>query len=247
MAETEPDRAEKVSQSMSVEEENKRDDAMLAAEYALGILPHAERITFAKRLATDPSLQEEVAFWETHYQGLLDEVDPVAPPAETFSKIESRLFQPDGKKNGILGSLAFWRRLAFAAMLMVVALSSLLYLERQTPDQSGPTYIAEIKGDTGAIRLAALYDAKSGAMQFNRLEGEPAKGRDFELWLIAESDTPISLGVLPKQTKGTIQLSPELQTKIPGSVLAVSDEPAGGSPTGQVTGPVIATGKVSSI
>jgi anti-sigma-K factor RskA len=43
-------------------------------------------------------------------------------------------------------------------------------------------------------------------------------------------------------------LTPALQQKLAqGAVLAISVEPAGGSPTGQPTGPVVATGDLKSI
>ena len=45
-----------------------------------------------------------------------------------------------------------------------------------------------------------------------------------------------------------VKLKPELAVKISaGDAFAVSDEPKGGSPTGEATGPVIAVGATSEI
>jgi anti-sigma-K factor RskA len=92
-----------------------------------------------------------------------------------------------------------------------------------------------------------LYDGQKGEIKFTRVSGAPVSGRDFQLWLIQGKNAPISLGVLPAQDKGIIKLSDDLKAKLSGSILAISDEPAGGSPTGQPTGAVLATGAMTLI
>ncbi|NJS39667.1 MAG: hypothetical protein HC783_12365 [Rhodobacteraceae bacterium] len=67
------------------------------------------------------------------------------------------------------------------------------------------------------------------------------RGRVHELWLIAPGAAPVSLGLLD---------APELMVAYPrppeGWTLAVSIEPAGGSPIGTPTGPVILTAEVGT-
>ena len=77
--------------------------------------------------------------------------------------------------------------------------------------------------------------------------GAPAPDRDFELWLIDGDAPPVSLGVLPFTAKPVIAVGESLRDKLPTGVLAISDEPKGGSPTGLPTGPVLATGKVTAL
>jgi anti-sigma-K factor RskA len=66
----------------------------------------------------------------------------------------------------------------------------------------------------------------------------------YELWLLpGENQPPRSLGLLPLEGTATVAVPAELQTAMAaGKVLAVSLEPAGGSPTGLPTGPVLYTG-----
>jgi len=70
-------------------------------------------------------------------------------------------------------------------------------------------------------------------------------GHSAQLWAIRGTDAPRSVGVMPA---GPAQLTvpaavrPVLTAE---TVLAISIEPAGGSPTGLPTGPVVATGKLS--
>ena len=58
---------------------------------------------------------------------------------------------------------------------------------------------------------------------------------------------PDSLGVLPQDAASRITLPEALRGKLVGSVLAISDEPEGGSPTGAPTGAVLATGELTRV
>ncbi len=66
--------------------------------------------------------------------------------------------------------------------------------------------------------------------------------KSFELWAIA-GGPPKSLGLV-SATPGKPLLVPASAVAAAGTVLAVSLEPQGGSPTGQPTGPVLFQGKV---
>jgi anti-sigma-K factor RskA len=72
--------------------------------------------------------------------------------------------------------------------------------------------------------------------------------REPELWLIPADGKPRPLGMLRADRAVTIKLPTDLAALTVGNaVLAVSLEPPGGSPTGSPTGPVIATGKLTSL
>ena len=69
-----------------------------------------------------------------------------------------------------------------------------------------------------------------------------------ELWLIPADGKPRPLGLLRADRTVTIAIPPEFARQTASNaVLAVSLEPPGGSPTGQPTGPVIGTGKLTSL
>ena len=67
---------------------------LLPAEYVLGVLGASERREFAARLAREPDLAREVAFWEQRLGGLARDIKPVAPSATTWSRIELVIAQP---------------------------------------------------------------------------------------------------------------------------------------------------------
>ncbi len=73
----------------------------------------------------------------------------------------------------------------------------------------------------------------------------PAAGpdKDYELWILPDGKGPVSLGVL-KAGERIERPIDEMRVALiqPGTTLAVSLEPAGGSVSGTPTGPVLYTG-----
>lgn len=236
---------------MTVDEKKECDDKLLAAEYALGTLPHAERQAFSVRLDREADLRAEVDLWHGHFEPLADLIDPTPPPANLFGQIEQRVFgaaaRPAATSHGLWSSLGFWRGLAFASLLACIVTISLLFISQPSPNNAAETYIANLTGEADQVQLAALYDAESGQLRLNRTKGQAAATRDFELWLIEGGNAPVSLGVLPKEPQGSLSVPLALRAKMRGGVLAISDEPTGGSPTGKATGPVLAVGAISAI
>lgn len=225
----------------------KERDDMLAAEYALGTLPHGERVLFEKRLKDDRALQDRVAWWNRQYMPLGEEIDPVAAPASVLAGIETRLFSSPSRSSW-WESVAFWRGLAVASLAALIVVGGLFANSVSDQPSQGEVFVAQVAGEASDVRLAAFFDDSTNTLKLNRTAGEAATGRDFELWIIAGDGAPVSLGVLPRDNSFQITVQPEIRAALSGgSVLAISDEPAGGSPTGQPTGAVLATGAVTKI
>lgn len=231
-------------------EKNDRDerpDDVLAAEYVLGVLTADERSRFAARLETEPALNDRVRFWTEQLAPVADEVEPVTPPQAAFAGIEGRLFPAQQPATGWWSNLPLWRGLAIVSIAGLVAAGLYLANLPGLPDPDGRTYVAQISGDADAVQLVAYIDADRRTLTLSRTEGTPAQGRDFELWLIEGDNNPVSLGVLPAGNVTTLAVPDSVREILTGAVLAVSDEPLGGSPTGQPTGAVLATGAIVEI
>jgi anti-sigma-K factor RskA len=70
----------------------------------------------------------------------------------------------------------------------------------------------------------------------------------MELWLIPAGDKPHSLGLISPAQPVLIEVPRGLVARMsPDTALAISMEPPGGSPTGQPSGPVLASGKLASM
>ncbi|PZF78335.1 anti-sigma factor [Aestuariivirga litoralis] len=217
------------------------EDDLLVAEYVLGVLPHEERVALAARLEAEPALEARRRFWEDEFAPLGAEVEPVRPPAHVLAAVEKRLFPHAVQPRGLWGSLAFWR--AATALLLVLVVAGLgLFSTQRANLPVGPSYVASLTASAAPLQIEVLYDAGSRVLKLNRVSGGPAQGRDLQLWLIAGNEAPISLGVVPAATSASLELASAIAAKLaPKALLAVSDEPLGGSPTGQPTGAVLAT------
>lgn len=232
---------------MTEHDRDERPDDVLAAEYVLGVLTADERGRFAARLETEPALKDKVRFWTEQLAPMADAVDPVTPPQTAFAGIEERLFPAQQPASGWWSSLPLWRGLAITSIAALVAVGIYLVSLPGLPDQDGRNYVAQISGDADAVQLVAYIDADRKRLTLSRTDGAPQEGRDFELWLIEGDNSPVSLGVLPADTVTTLAVPDGVGERLAGAVLAISDEPLGGSPTGQPTGAVLATGAIVEI
>jgi anti-sigma-K factor RskA len=222
------------------------DDRVLAAEYALGLLSAEERAQFEARLDTDADLRAEVVAWDEHFASvILDEIDPVDPSPQVAKRLQTILFKPEKQ--------SFWQQI-WPYGLGGVAAALVLWLTISTgvliPDDTGlqPDLVAELAPtpDGEGLVIRAAVDTTRGAVEVVRAAGAPPEGRVFELWLIAGDAAPVSLGLLDEGNSTLIDLPQDLVALLPGALLAISDEPPGGSPTGAPTGAVRAAGSLTS-
>ncbi|MFD2173245.1 anti-sigma factor [Rhodobacter lacus] len=211
------------------------EEIALAGEYVLGTLPLTERQAAARRIATDSAFAREVARWEARFDPLAEEVRPVAPPARLWAGIEARAFgTPAPAPAGL------WRWLAGASAVSAAFLGAILWLGEPLMPAQGRMWVSDMVSQDGAVRLAALYNEKTGEMRVSMGGAAPAAGRDFELWLIAGEAAPVSLGVMPRRGQAAMPIPAELRARIANATLAITEEPKGGAPGGVATGRLVA-------
>lgn len=205
------------------------EDDALAAEYVLGVLDLAERTGVEARMKSDTAFAGMVAAWEQRLFGLNDAYDVAAAP-DLLPKIEARLFPtpaaPKRSWRGWFAGLGMAAAVAAAVTFVALPRQDLLIANLSTADSS-LTYQASFDGTTLTV---------------SRLTGAAAPaGQVHELWIIAPNAAPVSLGLLDSLPLAVAYPKPPA-----GWVLAVSVEPAGGSPTGAPTGPVILTREIGA-
>jgi len=220
------------------------DDELLAAEYALGVLTGAERAAAEQRAAREPAFARLVGDWEQRLAPWAAEITEVAPPAQVWDRITSAL-PAQTQPSGLWQSLAFWRGLSLAAGALAVAcLAALIYVGAVSLQQP---LVATIEGG-GNRQFVATIDARRGTVSIVPAAFSADATRVPELWLIPPDGRPRSVGLLRPDQTVTIALPAGLAALAKdNAVLAVSLEPPGGSTTGLPTGPVIATGKLTSL
>jgi len=220
------------------------DDDLLAAEYALGVLAGAERAAAEQRVAREPAFARLVTDWAQRLAPLAAEIAEVAPPPQLWDRIADAL-PAQTQRGGLWQSIAFWRGLSFAAGALAAAcLAGLIYLGAFTQQQA---LVATIEAG-GNRQFVATIDTRRGTVAVVPAAFSADATRVPELWLIPPDGRPRSVGLLRPDQSVTLTLSPELAALAKdNAVLAVSLEPPGGSTTGLPTGPVIATGKLTSL
>lgn len=225
-------------------------DAVLAAEFALRLLPPAEEAQMAARVTRDPDFAALVERWRTDLGALDGGFAEVRPPRRVKARVEARLFgKPRSGPRRLWSSLALWRGLALVAGLVALWLGlATPRLGSEAPGLPEARLVSAILPVEGDLELLALFEPQAAVLSLNRLAGAPEPGRVHELWLIPEGEAPVSLGVLPETQRARVPLTSELAGRVAaGATLAISDEPPGGSPTGQPTGAVLAAGPITGL
>jgi anti-sigma-K factor RskA len=218
-------------------------EATFAAEYVLGTLDQAEADIARSRIETDPAFADEVGFWEARLTPLFALIPSIPPPAALWARIEDstggagrdKLLQAPGTPANDNG-MKWWRAAALASLAVAAALVAYIAITPParptlavlTPYATPTPVLLAVAGPHGSILIRPTATIKI------------ASDHDLQLWQIPAGATkPASLGVIPQDGK---VVPPGVQA---GTLLLVSLEPKGGSPTGQPTGPVLYAGKLS--
>ena len=106
--------------------------------------------------------------------------------------------------------------------------------------------VAVLQQEPTAPAFLLTVDPHSRTMTVRRLTASADPGRSYELWLIAgKSAKPQSLGLVGANEFTSRPLPTGFDpAQMQAASYAISLEPAGGSPTGAPTGPVLFTGKM---
>ncbi|HEY1873379.1 MAG TPA: anti-sigma factor [Steroidobacteraceae bacterium] len=216
----------------------------LAAEYALGTLRGRARRRFERLCIGSAAARGAVYRWEDHWSALSRTVTPVEPSPQVWAAVSRRLFGDDATA-GSAPRVRRWRawQLAAAAGLVAVALIVGLIMRQVAPplqtlavlgtDTAHPVWRLERR-----LPLTALTIQVIGTVP-------EAVGRSYELWALPRGGAPVSLGLLPAAGSAERPLSERQRTALlAADKVAVSVEPAGGSPTGSPTGPIVIVGNV---
>jgi anti-sigma-K factor RskA len=221
------------------------EDELLAAEFVLGVLAGTERAAAQRLLERDRNFARLVADWEHKLAPWAAEIAEVAAPPQVWERIEAALPAAPMPSAGWWQNLAFWRGLSLATGALAAAcIGALIYIGNAP--QKAPL-VASIDGG-GHKHFVATIDVSHGSIAVQPAAYTADATREPELWLIPADGKPRPLGMLRADRAVSITIPPELMAHtVSNAVLAVSLEPPGGSPTGQPTGPVIATGKLTSL
>jgi anti-sigma-K factor RskA len=218
---------------------------LLAAEYALGTLQGSARRRFERLLRDDPALRAMVLAWEEKLSPLGERVAPVTPPRDAWTSIRRQIGWRAAVKTRWWDSLSLWRGFAFAGSALALAMA--IYLTALREPALEPGFIAVLTDEAASTAGLVIASANRESLRVEAVSARgPGPEQALELWLLPGQDrAPVSLGIVPAGRARTAILPPALREFWrEGVSLAVSLEPAGGSPTGQPTGPVLYQGRL---
>ncbi len=221
------------------------DRNILAAEYVLDLLDEEGREEARRALERDSGFRAAVAEWEDDLAGLTRHLARTPPPT-LKRRLDAALFgeEPLAARSRPAG-IGFWRALTgvFVALSLVL-LAAVLLRPEPAPGPTPIRFVAPISSEAGEgppVMVEIYPDGRIRVPAFDpAVFGEEPGERVVQLWAIPPDGAPVSIGLVSPDRPADSDTPSEFENM----TFAFSLEPPGGSPTGQPTGPVIATGPV---
>ena len=151
---------------------------------------------------------------------------------------------------GFWENLSFWRVSSFASGLLALALVVFLAVPKpEAPVEAGRMVVVMNDLATKKPAMTASWEPgqSGGRLLRIRVIGHAEMGPNsaWELWMLPGGDQkPVSLGLITTHETQVVKIPAALAARLDTATgLAMSVEPAGGSPTGLPTGPVLYAGE----
>lgn len=228
----------------------------LAADYAVGTLRGGARRRFEQLMPAHPALAGATARWLARLQLMADQVESVEPPARVWTAVQAALFGSANDAEGAQGGdsrvtaasrirqLRLWRGLSAAA----IAASLVLAVMVARPVPEAPPVVVVLRSTPEGVQLVPTGFVASVSADGRALVLKPLApvvvdpGQALELWAVPKAGAPRSLGVIAAGDTPTTVVRANLLNGT--GAFAISLEPAGGSPSGKPTGPIVSAGGV---
>lgn len=250
-----------------------RDDPMIAAEWALGLLEGEELMAARGKYAADPDFAWRKEWWDGWFAPLTDAIPGAEPGAHVWDAIAARIAAqhppaatatatadlpdvPPAKVVALQARVRRWQWVAgIASMAAVAVLALFLSLPPGSPvappvevAAAAPLVATVPIGETG-LRLDVTYIPESERMIVAAIGLTPDGVHDHELWLVPADGTPLqSLGVVEPGAVRSMVLPEAVTAKLgDGASLVLTREPIGGKPAGVDAGPVVAKGAFTRV
>jgi anti-sigma-K factor RskA len=211
----------------------------LAAQYVLGTLRGPARRRFERICESDPSAVLAVHRWEDRLFSLLSEVAPVTPSSLAWERVRLRIRRETAASRKAGNTKRQTLRFAIAAGIAAFALA-IGWWNWLGPASSELLAVVTSEQQANMWRIEARADREALVIDANENLVLDAT-RAYELWALpGPNAAPVSLGLLPRTGRSTLELSESQRAALARSAqVAISLEPPGGSPTGAPTGPVL--------
>ena len=223
-----------------------------AAAYVLGTLPAAQRREVEQALPHDSSLRAAVAYWEERLLPLTSLSEPVTPSVALWERISASVSPAAAadaaKPPGHTSRASWWNRIGLwrglAAGGFAAAAIMAVVVGVGMPDPEAPRYVVVLAGPQTMRPGWVLNMSDERTLELEPLVATTVPDqRVLQLWTKADAwSGPVSLGLVTPGRKVRVRLD-KLPPVQPDQLFEITLEPAGGSPIGRPTGPILYIGR----
>ena len=213
-------------------------DAILAAEYVLGLVDSQTRQQLDKRLNDDDAFARQVLHWQKAFSGM-DALTPDSVPSpEIWQKIARKVKHDTTPPTSLRP--ATWLGWSLAAALAGVLIFTSVRKPETVPVMQP---VAILNGTQSDAQFVVSLDKSTRLIQVSALNVVLPEAKNLQLWLIKGHEPPQALGLITQPGRNEFQL--EAGALDNQTTLAVSLEPIGGSKLTGPSGPIVFMGKIS--
>lgn len=233
---------------------------LLAGEYVLGLLSDTECREIERHLSADPSLRRAVGEWRARFAPIDETADTSPPTDQLWQRIERSIGPTTSRPSpargtngfmdwlrGLWTNLDLWRGFGLVGATAAILLA-LFFADDALRPTAKPVAVALLtdEANPGSPPGALVEAFADGSIRLVPLRDIPVpQGRILQVWTLWDRAVgPVPLGTLPRAEN--VRLSREgLPQPQASQIYEITLEPAGGSPTGRPTGPVLYKGLAS--
>jgi anti-sigma-K factor RskA len=220
-----------------------------AAELVLGLLEGEAKMDAERRLASDAAFAREVERWRARFAEFDDTAEPRPADEALWRRIEAT-FAASRPQTAVTSRWArLWNDLAvmraaavgasFAVLLLTIGLGAAIRQARLQPMMVAVL----VDGDRAGAVVHAFADGRVVLLPLTSIN-VPA-GRALQVWTLPSRERgPVSVGLMDRARTLELQLG-DLPRPGPDQLFEITLEPAGGSPTGRPTGPILFKGNTA--
>lgn len=220
-----------------------------AGEYVAGLMSPEEQEAFERLIASDPVARSAVADWRSRLLALDETAPRLTPSAGLWPAIETAIgaARPGQAKPGWFARL--WQdvsalRLATLAGAAAALVMAVLLVTQPFGGAGKPTVVAVLNAPNTSEAGAIVEAFADGRIRVVPLRAIPVpEGRVLQVWTLWDRQVgPRSVGLMERAEARDYATS-GMPRPVDQQLYEITLEPAGGSPTGRPTGPILYVGR----
>jgi len=219
----------------------------LADEYVLGLLDADELAQVEAEIIRNEALKKAIASSRERFLALDTSITPMAVDESLWQAVQSKLTDNLAPSTPRIASandnrhgVNRWRLAALSASAASILLA--IGLGWSLTRTVEPVVIAVLLDDTGGVQ-AIVEDFGNENARVRLLNNvEIPSGKTIQVWTLPSQEMgPVSMGLLEGAHSAVLK-GPDLPLPRGEQLYELTLEPAGGSPTGRPTGPILSKG-----